>query len=344
MAAGNSLITDPSELQYISDVVNQVLSKPQELGSIKDFQAAVRKKSSELGREVQVNLVPDQNRVTGLNFSFADDPAKKTPTISFSLQEKELAKSSQQLFTGEKAGAIALSNYPNTKGLEVSQLPGNLATKLGKGALVPPPPLQVEGTYEISENPESLKSPPPGLKMNLGLARAAEKLAARNELDGLWLSGTALKTITTLAQSLETKEPIDKQAAVNAIIKRFEQVLPERFTELAAGGSPKPFNWKDPSSNKLYRFEFEGAGSLDSSTPKRLLGFSVDGASKTPVFSVSSLDSKRWLIEQCDFNDTQLRSLSLAQKLNNLEHLTPIKGKELSASSTSPTASRGLER
>lgn len=320
MAADNSFITDRDELEYISNVVNQILSKPQEFSSIEDFQAAVAKKSSELGREVQVNLVVDQNRVTGMNFSFADDPAKKTPTISFSPQEKELAKSSGQLLTDDKSGALALGNHPN-------------ANQSGKGALVAPPPQQVEQVRDRPENPDSLKSPEPRGKMNLGLAREAEKLAARQELDGLWLTGNALKTVTTLAQLLEKKDPIDKQAAGNAIIGRFEQLSPERFAALKAGDSPKPFNWRDPSSKKLYRFEFEAAAA-DNSTPHQLRGFVIDGSSKTPVFSALSHDAKRWLIGQCDFSKQQLRSLSQAQR----------PAKELSAISPSPTVSRGLER
>lgn len=319
MGADHSFITDRDELEYISNVVNQILSKPQELSSIEDFQAAVAKKSSELGREVRVNLVVDQNRVTGMNFSFADDPAKTTPTISFSPQEKELAKSSGQLLTDDKSGTLALGNHLN-------------ANQSGKGASVAPPPQQVEQVRENPENPDSLKSPPLRGKMNLGLAREAEKLAARQELDGLWLTGNALKTVTTLAQLLEKKDPIDKQAAGNAIIGRFEQVSPERFAALKAGDSPKPFNWRDPSSKKLYRFEFETAAA-DGSTPYRLQGLAIDGSSKTPVFSALSHDAKHWSIEQCDLSQQQLRSLNQAQR--------PTKA--LSTVSTRATKVGGLE-
>ena len=68
-AINSSLITDPQDLQYISDVVNQVLDSSHELGSIKGVQTALKQLSLERGREIQINLVSAQNLLYGFNFS-----------------------------------------------------------------------------------------------------------------------------------------------------------------------------------------------------------------------------------------------------------------------------------
>jgi hypothetical protein len=95
-AKGNSFITDPSDLQYISDLVNQVLEQKHELGSIHDFQLALKEVSLSQGREVQMNLVSDKNKWVGFNFSFKNDPNKTTSTIPFK----------QQLELEERGGSI----------------------------------------------------------------------------------------------------------------------------------------------------------------------------------------------------------------------------------------------
>ncbi|MGB3655678.1 MAG: hypothetical protein WBA41_31325 [Rivularia sp. (in: cyanobacteria)] len=48
----NCFITDPAELKFISDVVNQVLDSKHHLADIKDLQAALKEVSLERGQEV----------------------------------------------------------------------------------------------------------------------------------------------------------------------------------------------------------------------------------------------------------------------------------------------------
>lgn len=144
-----------------------------------------------------------------------------------------------------------------------------------------------------------------------------------NELNGLWIAGTALKPVTAAAQLLETEAKADIQSAGQSIIKRFEQVLPQQFEALKTGISPKPFNWKDCHSGKFYFFEFETATSSPEGkpiTPVTLRGFEESGNELKPVFSAQLVEPKsnRWSIEQCDFNSVQLRSLSVANKPSRL--------------------------
>lgn len=317
-AISSSLITDPQDLQYISDVVNQVLDSPHELGSIKDVQTALKQLSLERGREIQMNLVSDQNLLFGFNFSFKNDPSKTTPTIAFK----------QQLDLAEIGSSEIVQHLPLTKSIEIAtKTEGNLSKTSPKGELTISPALQAESLYIPSENnaefSELFNFSLLGLgKMNPSLAFFADKLVSRQEIDGLVLTGATLKAATILAKFLETEDKLDTQSAGNAVIKRFQQVLPEQFDQLKAGSSPKPFNWKDPHSGKQYRFEFEAAQSLEGNLLSPVLkGFEqVSGASDSlqPVFSAHLIDAKRerWNIEQCEFNSAQLGSLTAAERPN----------------------------
>lgn len=313
-AQGNSFITDPAELHYISNVVNRVLDKKHELGSIQDFQSALKEASLSQGREIQMNLVNQNDRLVGFNFSFSNQPDKTTVTIPFK----------QQLELSHPGGSI-LPQPPQNFTIDVAakKEKGNLSTSKPPGQLAVTPPLQAEGMRVLPrEDEEQINSPSPGWKLNPNLARIAAYLASRSEIDGLWLTGTTLKTGTTLAQSLETENKPDIQSAGNAVIKRFEQVLPEQFAEFKNGSSAKPFNWKDPHSGKQYRFEFSNPTCTKEGqllTPATLKGFQQSGNSQQPVFSASLIDAKRdrWLIEQCDFTTSQLHSLTACNRSNS---------------------------
>lgn len=317
-AINSSLITDIQDLQYISDVVNQVLDSQHELGSIKDVQTALKQLSLERGREIQINLVSDQNLLFGFNFSFKNDPSKTTPTIAFK----------QQLDLAETSSGEIVQHLPLTKSIEVAtKTEGNLSKTSPKGELTIPFTLQAESLYILSEDNAEISAlsnfSPPGLgKINPSLAFFADKLVSRQEIDGLVLTGATLKAATTLAKLLEIEDKPDVQSAGNAVIKRFQQVLPEQFDQLKAGGSPQPFNWKDPHSGKQYRFDFEANQSLESDLLSPVLkGFEqVSGASDALhcVFSAHLIDAKRdrWNIELCEFNSAQLHSLTAADRPN----------------------------
>ncbi|MCL1475100.1 hypothetical protein [Argonema antarcticum] len=310
-AQGNSFITDPAELHYIWDVVNRVLDRKHELGSIQDFQSALKEASLSPGREIQINLVNQNDRLVGFNFSFSNQPDKTTVTIPFK-QELELSRS----------GGSILPQPPQNFTIDIAakKEKGNLLTQTPPGQLAVTPPLQTQETRVLpKQDEEQINSPSPGLKLNPNLARIAAYLASRSEIDGLWLTGTTLKTVTTLAQSLETENKPDIQFLGNAVIKRFEQVLPQQFAELTNGSSAKPFNWKDPHSGQQYRFEFYNATCTKEGqplTPATLKGFRQSGNSKQPVFSASLIDAKRdrWLIEQCDFTTSQLHSITACNR------------------------------
>lgn len=314
LAQGNNLITDPAELHYIWDVVDRVLDKKHELGSIQDFQSALKEASLSQGREIQINLVNQNDRLVGFNFSFPNDPNKTTSTIPFK----------QQLELSQTGGSI-LPQPPQTFTIDVAakKEKGNLSTSTPPGQLAVTSPAQAEGMRLLpKQDEEQINSPTSGLKLNPNLARIAAHLASRSEVDGLWLTGTTLKTGTTLAQSLETENKPDIQSAGNAVIKRFEQVLPEQFAELKNGTSAKPFSWKDPHSGQQYRFEFSNPTCTKEGeilTPATLKGFQQSGNSKQPVFSALLIDAKRdcWLIEQCDFTTSQLHSLTACNRSNS---------------------------
>jgi hypothetical protein len=212
----------------------------------------------------------------------------------------------------------------------VAKPESNLSTRTPKGELVVAPALQAEGLHVLPENGEEfVKSPAPGVKANPSLARVANHLASRNEIDGLWLTGLTLKTGTTLAQHLETEPQPDIQAAGNAVIKRFEQVLPQQFADLKNGNSPQTFNWKDPHSGNQYRFEFETPTFSiegESLTPAALKGFDASDKSRKPIFSAFFVDAKRdrWLIQECDFNLDQLRSLTACNRSGTLQKTASV--------------------
>lgn len=320
MPQGNSLISDPASLHYIWDVVNQVLDKKHELGSIQDFQSALKEASLSQGREIQMNLVNQNDRVVGFNFSFPNQPDKTTVTIPFK-QQVELSRSGGSIENWKGVGNRELG--VGNQSIKVREVENREIEKYNSLLPTPHSPLPFLQTQELhvlpKEDDELINSPPAGLKLNPNPARIAAYLASRSEIDGLWLTGTTLKTGTTLAQSLETENKPDIQFLGNAVIKRFEQVLSEQFAEFKNGGSAKPFNWKDPHSGKHYRFEFSNATSTKEGqvlTDATLKGFQESASSKQPVFSASLIDAKqnRWLIEQCDFTTSQLHSLTACNR------------------------------
>lgn len=251
----NYWITDPKDLKYISDVVNQVLDNKNELADIKDLQAALKSVSLEHGKEIQINLVFEENELTGFNFSFKNDPTRTTDLIPFK---------QQQINIESENGDIIPHTQPTTT-IDIA------ATKSESIAIHSPSPneiilapgLQVEGQRIInpddSEIEETLKSPFSRYgQLNPGLRNVANQLASRSEIDGLLLTGLTLKTALPLTE-IQTEDKPDAQTAGLAVIKRFQQVLPQKFIDLKAGNSPKDFNWKDPQSNKQYHFCFEAA-------------------------------------------------------------------------------------
>ncbi|NJN13557.1 MAG: hypothetical protein HC815_38925, partial [Richelia sp. RM1_1_1] len=100
------------------------------------------------------------------------------------------------------------------------------------------------------------------------------------------------------------------------------------FINLKTGEFPKAFNWKDPESNKQYRFCFEAAKTdIEGNIliPEKLKGFDTkSGSNVQQVFEATLIDSKynRWSIEQCDFNKNQIQSLNLATKSTLPNHST----------------------
>lgn len=304
-ALNNCSIIDPEQLQYIGQIVNQILDKEHELGSLQNFQSTLKELSLSQGREIQLNLVNHDNQLVGFNFSFADEPQKTTSTIPFQ----------QQLVLSPPGGSIIPQTTPySTIDVATTKLKGQLSTPVPPGQLVATSPLSPEQKPEITAADETaIKSAAPHAKLNPSLARIAALLASRQEIDGLWLTGMTLKTETSIAKALETSSHLDSQLAGQAIIKRFEQILPQQFAQLNNGSSPQPFNWKDPHSGTKYRFELAAAtfspeGQLV--TPTSLKGFAP--THPQPVFSALLTDAKRhhWLVEQCDFNEQQLNSLT----------------------------------
>ncbi|WP_337886401.1 hypothetical protein [Fischerella thermalis] len=314
-----SLITESQDLQYISDVVNQVLEKNHVLGSIKDVQTALKEVSLEHGREIQMNLIFEENYLTGFNFSFTNEPTKTTATIPFKQQKIEMQM--------ENGCIIPHEASTTTIDVAITEIKGNLSIYDSTNSkIIVAPGLQVEGqqiiTPENSEIEEALNSPCPGFeKMNPALTNLAQRLEARNEIDGLWLTGLTLKAGVSLASTLQTENKPDSQAAGLAIIKRFGQVLPQEFAELKTGTSAKAITWKDPQSSKLYSFKFEPPlTSLEGNIliPASIKGFEKGSSfnSTQCVFAATLIDAKydRWSIEQCDFTANQIRSLTIANK------------------------------
>jgi hypothetical protein len=337
----NSILSENHDLQYISDVVNQVLAQGNGLASVKDFQSALKEISAARGREVQMNLVTDQNQIVGFNFSFKDTPNKCTTTIPFKHHQQEEEQVNELIIThpNKWISTIPLKQQQQKE----EQVDGSIVTHQKqqktidvvatgvKGDIVHSSSEELDQTLPLTpifplsiDSSENLNSSTSGLPMNLDLAKAVQQLASSNELNGLWITGTALKPVAAAAKFLETEVKPDIHAAGQAVIKRFEQVLPQQFEELKTGGSPKPFNWKDFHSGKLYLFEFEVATSSPEGkpiTPATLRGFEESGNELKPVFSAQLVDPKsnHWSIEQCDFTQVQLRSLSVADKPSRLK-------------------------
>lgn len=315
----NYLITNPDDLEYISDIANQVLENRHQLTDIKDLQAALKKVSLERGREIQINLVFTENLLTGFNFSFVHDPEKTTPTIPFKQQEINIDPNPGDIIPYSEANtAIEIAATPLQGNLSISSLsPSKIILNAG---------LQVEDQRiinpENSETNEIIETPTSRLKkINPGLINAVSQLANQHEVNGLMLTGLGLKTGISVTDTLQTEEKPDIQNAGLAIIKRFQQVLPEEFMTLKAGDSPQSFKWKDPESNKQYYFYFEAAQTDefgDTISSASLKGFDITSAADSIqlVFIANLIDVKynRWSIEQCDFNQRQIQSLNLACK------------------------------
>ncbi|NJL81350.1 MAG: hypothetical protein HC917_25915 [Richelia sp. SM2_1_7] len=318
----NCFITDPEELKYISDVVNQVLDDKHNLTDVKDFQAALREASLELGREIQMNLVFDENQLSGFNFSFQDDPNKTTATIPFK---------QQQLNVESEKGSIISKEQTTT--ISTKESKSNLISLSSPGYITLTPELQVEDQHIINEEPPEnhtiLKSSfSVQGNINPGLINIANQLTNQQEVNGLLLTGLPLKSSISLRDTLKVEDKPDIQTAGLALIKRFEQVLPQEFINLKTGEFPKAFNWKDPESNKQYRFCFEAAKTdIEGNIliPEKLKGFDTkSGSNVQQVFEATLIDSKynRWSIEQCDFNKNQIQSLNLATKSTLPNHST----------------------
>ena len=161
-------------------------------------------------------------------------------------------------------------------------------------------------------------------KFNKQLGSLADKLTTKGELNGLFLLGLGTHLAST-GINLLTREAKDQQEAGMAIIKRFEQILPERIQ----GDSLEPFVWKQPNSEKTYRFELSGGepskekGKIGN-TPKVLRGVELqkDGKEKE-VFLATKQDPDThfsdWRIEQCDFSRSQIEALLLARRQIDIE-------------------------
>ncbi len=326
-AINNYFITDPEDLIYISNVANQVLESRHNLADIKDVQTALKEVSLEYGREVQINLVFDENQLTGFNFSFKNNPGKTTQTIPFKQQQISIDP--------EKGDVIPYKQPVTTIDIAAESKDKLSVYSPSSSEIVLTPGLQVEGQRiinpENSDADKTLKSPPPGFgQKNPALINVANQLANQHEINGLFLTGLTLKTGISLVE-IQAEEKPDVQTAGLAIIKRFQQVLPQEFINFKTGDSPKAFNWKDPELNKQYHFYFEAAqtnASGDILTPASLKGYEKISGNDSiqPVFAATLIDAKynRWSIEQCDFNKSQVQSLNLATKPTPPNHSTAL--------------------
>ncbi len=323
----NYWISDPKDLKYISDVVNQVLDNKNELADIKDLQAALKSVSLEHGKEIQINLVFEENELTGFNFSFKNDPTITTDLIPFKQQQINVES--------ENGDIIPHTQPTSTIDIAATKSESIASHSPSPNEIILTPGLQVEGQRIInpddSEIEETLKSPFSRYgQLNPGLRNVANQLASRSEIDGLLLTGLTLKTALPLTE-IQTEDKPDVQTAGLAVIKRFQQVLPQEFIDLKAGNSPKDFNWKDPQSNKQYQFCFKAAQTNvegDILIPASLKGFEkIPGSdSMHPVFAATLIDAKynRWSIEQCDFDKSQIQSLNFAARPTPPNHSTAL--------------------
>ncbi|MEO0844202.1 MAG: hypothetical protein AAF063_35830 [Cyanobacteria bacterium J06643_5] len=317
----NCFITDPLDLNYISHVVNQVLESKHHLADIKDLQRALKEVSLKHGQEIQMNLVFEENQLSGFNFSFTNDSSKTTATIPFKQQQSKISSEKGDIISGKQ-----------TTSSVVTQSENNL-TVLPSQEITITPGLQVEDQHIINpeqlENQTILKSSF-SVKGNINsdLINIANQLANQQEVNGLLLTGLPLKSSINLKDTLQQEEQPDVQTAGLGILRRFEQVLPQEFIELKAGETPKAFNWKDPESNKQYRFCFEAAKTdLDGNVliAASLKGFDIKSVeTKQQVFAATLIDSKynRWSIEQCDFKKNQIQSLKKASQSTLPNHST----------------------
>ncbi len=318
-------ITDPQDLWYISDVVNQVLDEKHELTDIKDVQAALKEVSIARGREIQMNLVFEEDKLKGFNFAFKQDPNNATPTICFKPTQLEMEVSEGNITPyKERISTIDVAQVETR---------GHLTTySSSHGEIVVSPPLQVDNLHVIQpETTDVLVGTCNQFnKINPGLVRVAHQLASRNEIDGLLLTGVTLKAGVTLASSLQSEDNPDMHTAGLMVIKRFQQVLPQEFIDLKAGEIPKVFSWNDSKSGKQYCFKFSGCcfdNHNEAIQPVKLQGFETKPGSNLirPVFAATLIDSKynQWSIEQCDFTSSQVRDLSIAVK-PTLSNLSPV--------------------
>ena len=309
-------ITDPQDLWYISDVVNQVLDCQHKLADIKGVQAALREVSVARGREIQMNLVFEEDKLKGFNFAFKLDPNNATEAIYFKPEQLDI----------EVCGGNITPYKPLTSAINAAkpELEGHLTTYSQlRGEIIIPPPSQVDNLHAIEKEAIDVLSGTCDKfnKINPGLIRVAHQLTSRNEIDGLLLTGVTLKAGVTLASSLQSESNPDIHTAGLAIMKRFQQVLPEEFAGLKEGEIPKVFEWKDLKSGKQYCFKFEECLVSDSSQnikPIKLQGIEIipDSNLIRPVFVATLIDSRynQWSIEQCDFTPSQIRDLSVAVK------------------------------
>ncbi|MDJ0678097.1 MAG: hypothetical protein QNJ36_22385 [Calothrix sp. MO_167.B42] len=325
----NCFITDPKDLGYISDVVNQLLENHHQLANIIDVQAALKEVSLERGRELQINLVFEDNLLAGFNFSFTSDPNKTTPNIALKQQEININSYHSDIIPHQQSAIIV--------DIAASNLQNNLAiSSPSPKEIILTPGLQVEDQQIINpynlENHQTIETPSSrAKKINPSLIGTAHQLANQHEVNGLLLTGLGLKTGIYITNNLQNEGKPDIQNAGLAIIKRFQQILPEEFIAFKAGDSPQAFKWEDPESNKQYHFYFETAQTNeveDIITPASLKGFEITSSSDSmkPVFFANLIDVRynHWSIEQCDFNQSQIQSLNLAAKQKNPHHTTAI--------------------
>jgi hypothetical protein len=205
----------------------------------------------------------------------------------------------------------SLCSVKETSKLTISSLEED--SKLTKSADLIQAEIVEEKPQELSEDAITSSKLPrskQGLKnLNEYLAKAAEKLVTQNQIDGLFLTGLALKPTTAIlsAFSENEKQPLDKQAMGTQIITRFQQIVPQAFTneELSS------FKWIDRASKKQYRFSLEGG----ERSQLKLIGVELlkEGKEKQKVFQASSNNARQWRIEQCDFTESQLKSLARAE-------------------------------
>ncbi|MGD1872991.1 MAG: hypothetical protein ACFB02_08045 [Mastigocoleus sp.] len=317
------LITDPEKLSYISRIVNQLLESRNDFYDIKDLQAALKEISLENGQEIQINLIFEENQLTGFNFSFSDDPTRTTLAIPFQQKQVSLNDLHSSTNIESEKGDIIVAKQTIVTITEQSESNLTNYSSLSQ-EIVLTPGLEVEDQRIINpsaskENQTTLKSSFSGQEnLNSGLVNVANKLTNQQEINGLLFTGLSLKTGVSLADTLRTEEKPDFHTAGLSIIKRFEQILPEEFIEFKSGEIPKSFNWKDPHSNKQYRFCFETAQTSPEGeilVPASLKGFNkISDSNLQQVFAANLIDSKynRWSIEQCDFSKNQIQSLGLA--------------------------------